>query len=150
MLSTPKREEIDHRTMKLLVGVIALSLANLTSYFSSDSITSIRASYYEVGWSQSILIGFLFAIAAFLLAYNGLSVSEMVLSKIAAVAALGIAMFPCKCDGRDEIIPHVHTVSAATLFLILAYLRTHSNTTFRTMEPATRTRWRPQKRCELR
>jgi hypothetical protein len=118
---TPKREEIDHRTIKLLVGLIALSLANLTSFFAGSSITSISASYYEGGWSQSIFVGFLFAIAAFLLAYNGLSTREMVLSKVAAVAALGVALFPCRCDNRDAIVPYVHSVAAATMFLILAY-----------------------------
>ena len=118
---TPKREEIDHRTIKLLVGLIALSLANLTSFFAGSSITSISASYYEGGWSQSIFVGFLFAIAAFLLAYNGLSTREMVLSKVAALAALGVALFPCRCDNRDEIVPYVHSVAAATMFLILAY-----------------------------
>jgi hypothetical protein len=118
---TPKREEIDHRTIKLLVGLIALSLANLTSFFAGDSITSISAAYHQGGWSQSILVGFLFAIAAFLLAYNGLSFREMVMSKVASLAALGVALFPCECDKRDEIIPYVHAGSAAVMFLILTY-----------------------------
>lgn len=121
MLPTPALPEIDHRTLKLLVGVIALSLANLTSFFAGEGITSISASYYEGGWSQSIFVGFLFAISAFLLAYNGLSRSEMILSKVAGVAALGIALFPCGCDGHEEILPHVHFASAAAMFLVLAY-----------------------------
>jgi hypothetical protein len=121
MLPTPKKEEIDHRTLKLLVGLIALSLGNLTSLFAESKITSISASYCEGGWSQSILVGFLFAIAAFLLAYNGLSRSEMVISKFAAVAALGVALFPTSCKGQPQIIPYVHFGSAAVMFLILAY-----------------------------
>lgn len=121
MLPEPIKEEIDHRTLKLLVGLIALTLGNLTSFFADSKITSISASYYEGGWSQSILVGFLFAIAAFLLAYNGLSRPEMLLSKVAAVAALGVALFPCGCNGHDEIILHVHFGSAAVMFLILAY-----------------------------
>ena len=121
MNSPPKRQEIDHRTIKLIVGIIAISLASLTSAFSSSAITSISASYHETGWSQTIFIGFLFAIAAFLMAYNGLTKAEMVLSKIASLAALGVAMFPCKCDTHDEIIPNIHGVSAGLMFLILAY-----------------------------
>src|SRR4029453_11107877 len=70
MFSAPKQQEINHITIKLVVGIIALSLASLTSFFANSSITSISASYYEGGWSQSIFVGFLFAIAAFLLAYN--------------------------------------------------------------------------------
>lgn len=121
MLSAPRRHEIDHHTMKLIVGLIALSLPFLTSYLAGARITSISAAYYEGGWSQSIFVGFLFAIAAFLLAYNGRSTAETVLSKVAAGAALGVALFPCKCGSHTELLPYVHEVSAATMFLILAY-----------------------------
>lgn len=121
MLSAPKQQEINQLTIKLVVGIIALSLAPLTSFFAKSSITSISASYYETGPSQSIFIGFLFAIAAFLLAYNGFSKTEMLLSKFAAVAALGVALFPCGCDSHIEIVPYVHWISATTMFLILVY-----------------------------
>lgn len=121
MVLTPKHQEIDHRTIKLIVGIIAISLASLTSMFASNSITSISASFHEGGWSQTIFIGFLFAIAAFLMAYNGLTKREMILSKIAALAALGVAMFPCKCGTHTEIITNIHGVSAGLMFLILAY-----------------------------
>lgn len=116
----PKREEIDHRTIKLIVGIVALSLAPLTSILSNFDIMSISASYYEGGWAQSIFVGFLFAIAAFLLAYNGLTFREMVLSKLAALAALGVALYPCEC-GTHTVIPYVHGLSAAVMFLILTY-----------------------------
>jgi hypothetical protein len=116
-----KRQEIDHRTIKLLIGLIAITLPFLTSFFAKNTITSISASYFEGGWAQSIFLGFLFAIAAFMLAYNGESVREMIPAKIAAVAALGVALFPCKCDIHTEIVPYVHGISAAIMFLILAW-----------------------------
>jgi len=127
MLSAPSTPEIDHRTLKLIVGVIALSLAGLTSALTGFSITSISAAYYKGGGSQIVLIGFLFAIAAFLLAYNGRSKREMVLSKIASAAALGVAIVPCHCPGHPESsvfareVPYVHGASAAVMFLILAF-----------------------------
>jgi hypothetical protein len=121
MLPSPHRLEIDHRTIKLLVGIVALSIAPLTSVLAKTSIASISASYYESGWSQSIFIGFLFAIAALLLGYNGYSRTEMVLSKVAAFAGLGVVLFPCDCDGHPQSIPHAHAIFAATMFLILAY-----------------------------
>ena len=121
MLPPPSRREIDHRTLKLIVGVIALSLAFLTWLFARAPITSISASYYAGGWSQAIFIGFLFAIAAFLLAYNGESRSEMISSKVASGAALGVALFPCRCDGHIELAPYVHGASATVMFLILTY-----------------------------
>ena len=121
MLSRPQRPEIAHRTMKLIVGLIALTLANLTSFFAQTAITSISASYYEGGWSQVIFVGFLFAISTFLLAYNGYSTSQMLLSKAAAIAGVCIALFPCGCDSHAEIVPHVHAAAAAVMFGILAY-----------------------------
>lgn len=121
VLPGPKRPEIDHRTIKLIVGVVAISLPALTSVFASSAIPSISESYYEGGWSQSIFVGFLFAIAAFLLAYNGLSRTEMLLSKVASVAALGVALFPCGCGSHVELVPFVHGLSATIMFLILTY-----------------------------
>ncbi|MDB5897388.1 MAG: hypothetical protein JWP22_3483 [Ramlibacter sp.] len=120
-IAQPRRKEIDHRTIKLLVGLIAITLPLLTRVFASSELESISASYYEGGWSESIFVGFLFAIAAFLLAYNGYSTREMVLSKIASIAALGIALFPCKCGAHSELVRGVHAVSAAVMFIILAF-----------------------------
>lgn len=114
------RPEIDSRTIKLIVGLIALGLAPLTSALSPSVIDSISASYYEGGWAQSIFIGFLFAIAAFLLAYNGCSWIEMALSKLAAIAALGVALFPCVCGTHSPPIPWAHGVASALMFGILA------------------------------
>lgn len=121
MTPTPQREEIDPRTLKLIVGVIAISLAILTSAFSSHGLRSISESYYENGWSHSIFIGFLFAIASFLLAYNGVNPKERRLSLIAAVAALGVALFPCDCGHDPNVVPYLHGLSAAAMFIVLAY-----------------------------
>lgn len=117
----PTRVEIDHRTIKLLVGVIAIVLPILVSWLAApDRLTSISASYWVPHWPRSIFIGFLFAIAAFLAAYNGRSTLEMVGSKIAAVASVLIPMFPCGCDGNTQIISGVHYLAAAAMFLVLA------------------------------
>lgn len=113
--------EIDHHTLKLIVGVIALTLAVGTSALAgSPLIESISESYHRGGPARDLFVGSLFAIAAFLLAYNGNSKAEMVLSKHAAVAALGVAMFPCHCGEHVELVPYVHWVSAAVMFGILA------------------------------
>ncbi len=120
MFMAPERREIDHRTMKLVIGLIALTLANVTSLFSSIPITSISASYWQDGWARNFFVGFLFAISSFMLAYNGESRREMFLSKAAALSAFGVAMFPCGCDNHVETIPYVHYVSAAIMFSLLA------------------------------
>ena len=124
MAARPRFPEIDQRTMKLIVGVIALTLPLLTNYFASlaDSpLTSISESYWRGQWPQTIFVGFLFAIASFLIAYNGQSRPEMLFSKIAAGAALGVAMFPCGCNGNPQIIPRLHYICAGVMFAILTY-----------------------------
>lgn len=122
-ITKPKHAEINQRTMKLLVGLIAIVIASATSFVStlSEPLTSISESYFAGDWSRNIFIGFLFAIAAFLLSYNGQTAAHKVFSRIAAMAAVGVAMFPCKCRGDLEIIPYVHYVSAAVMFAILAF-----------------------------
>jgi hypothetical protein len=115
-----QKPEINQYTMKWIVGVIAFSLPFLTNYFSSTPLTSISASYWAGGWSQTIFIGFLFAIASFLLAFDGDSPWEAAISKVAAIAAIGVSMFPCACDGHEEMIRYVHWGSALVMFSILA------------------------------
>lgn len=123
-MGRPLFPEIDQRSMKLIVGVIALSLPVLTNGFASavgEPLDSISESYWRGYWPQTIFVGFLFAIASFLIAYNGKSTREMVAAKLAAAAALGVAMFPCGCGGEEEMIPGLHYVSATVMFAILAY-----------------------------
>ena len=124
MLSSPAYPEINHRTIKLIVGLIALLLAGVTDFLTGGNIESISASYhYGEHWPRNVFVGSLAALSALLVSYNGASRKEMILSKIAAVATLGVALFPCQCgDPANEIIRGVHAASAAVMFLILAYM----------------------------
>jgi hypothetical protein len=106
--------------MKLVIGAIALLIAPLTALFSETTLASISASYHQGGWAQSVFVGFLFAISALLLAHNGRGRAELVLSKGASCASLGVALFPCGCGLTDTIAGKVHWISAAILFLMLA------------------------------
>ncbi|MEZ4550143.1 MAG: hypothetical protein R2874_06620 [Desulfobacterales bacterium] len=110
MVSSQKQTEIDLYSIRLIVGLIAVSLAVLVDYFAPNDLRSISAAYHEGGWSRDVFVGFLFAVSAFLLSYNGRSALQMVLSKIAAFAALGLLQFPCKCGSYPEIIPHMHGI----------------------------------------
>jgi hypothetical protein len=121
MFSAPRRLEIDHRTIKLIVGLVALSMAWLTNRFATAPLTSISAAYWEDTHSRTVFVGFLFAIGAFLLAYNGRSRTQMIAGKVAALAGLCVAWFPCECDCHDVRIRYVHFPAAAAMFLILAF-----------------------------
>jgi Protein of unknown function (DUF998) len=114
-----KLHEIDHHTLKLIVGVISISLGLLTSLLSSVRIESISESYYEIGLARDIFVGFQFAIGSFLLAYNGEGVWEMGLSKLAALSAIGVAVFPCSCGGHPVAVPRMHGIFAGLMFVIL-------------------------------
>jgi hypothetical protein len=47
--------------------------------------------------AAQLFLGCLFIIAGFLISYNGEWQIEQYLSKVAAVAAIGVAVFPCNC-----------------------------------------------------
>jgi hypothetical protein len=121
MASAPARPEIDNHTMKLIAGLIALALGPLTTLLAKEPLESISAAYWAGGVSQIVFVGFLFATAAFFLAYNGETTREMIASKLAAVSALGVALAPCECPGHVVLVTHLHGVSAAVMFLLLTY-----------------------------
>lgn len=115
------KPEINEHALKLIIGLIALFLANLTAWLAVDNIPSISASYYTTDNARNVFVGLLFTISAFLFAYNGHTVWQMFWSKVAAVAAIGIAVFPCDCIPDFKGVPYVHYISAMVMFLILAY-----------------------------
>lgn len=118
---SPRRPEVDHRTIKLMIGVIALGLAPIASLVADGAaLGSISAAYHLGGWPQSTFVGFLFAITALLLAYNGRSVREMRVSKAASIAALVVALFPCACDNPVSTSGKIHWIAAGLMFVLLA------------------------------
>jgi hypothetical protein len=126
MLKPTERPEIDPQTLKFIVGCIAVLLPFVLSALNGGQLPSLSDSFYFGSpgsiygpWSRTIFVGCLYAIGAFLIAYNGQIDLEMHLSKVAAVAAVLVAMFPCNCSGHDEIIEHVHYIAAAVLYLVL-------------------------------
>lgn len=119
-MTGPKSAEIDHRTLRLMIGLIGLLLAAATSLLSEGTILSISQSHCYGGWARDFFVGALFAVAAFMAAYNGFSKKEMWVAKVTAVAAVGVAWFPTKCPTQPEIIPGAHVISAVIMFLMLA------------------------------
>lgn len=115
-----KLNEIDHHVLKFIVGITAIVLGNLSVFLSREALTSISAAYHTRGSARDVFVGLLFAISAFLTAYNGSSLTEMLLSKVAAAAALCVSVFPCECGTGTEIVPYVHYIAAAIMFVVLA------------------------------
>src|SRR4029079_8578946 len=100
-IGAPRKAEIDQYTIKYLVRAIAVGLPRvecLLTGATGDPITSISASFWATGlWPRNIFVGCLFAGAAFLLAYNGLSEAEMWLAKGGGGGGLRGAAFPWGC-----------------------------------------------------
>ena len=110
----------DYKLLRLLVGIIAFALPITVSNLAAAPLPSISASYYTNG--RDIFIGMLFIVGSFLIAYNGHTIPQAVLSKIAGLAAILIALYPTACTGCDEnLSSHIHSWSAVILFLILTY-----------------------------
>lgn len=110
----------DYRTLRFLMGVIALILPIVVSLRSSVPLSSISASYYTE--ARDFLVGLLFFVAAFLFAYKGHTVSEARASNVACLAAILVAVFPTSCDTcASTTSGSIHYASAAILFSILAY-----------------------------
>ena len=123
----PLDTEIDHHTAKFIVGAIALLLAFFTDCLTPGiSISSISLSYHLTDNARNVFVGSLCVISAFLWSYNGYSLFQAVLSKVAALAVAAVAFFPCDCftgrgiDGESTMTGIVHTASAISMFIILA------------------------------
>jgi hypothetical protein len=120
MPSGNRNPVFDYRALRLLVGIIAFLLPIAVPLIASTNLTSISASYYTN--SRDIFVGMLFIVGSFLWAYNGHSTTESVVSKIAGVAAVVIAICPTACDTCDaNSKSYIHYGAAVTLFLLLAY-----------------------------
>jgi len=120
-LGKPKLSEVfEYRTHRLVVGLIAISLPLIVSLVSRVQLTSISASYYTD--ARDWLVGLLFVVSAFLLSYNGHTQRQSIISKFAAIAAAGIAVFPTACKACPASpTTFLHFLSAAALFFSLAY-----------------------------
>lgn len=113
------KPEIDYTTMKLIVGLIAISLSGITASFAKEPLLSISHAYCADGKTRDFFIGFLFAIAALMTAHNGASKHEKIASKVGGMSAVGIALVPTACT-TDPGSPW-HFVFASIMFSILAW-----------------------------
>ncbi len=110
----------DYRALRLLMGIIAFSLAPIVTIISSMSLSSVSASYHTE--ARDVFIGMLFVVSALLWAYNGHTVKEALASKGASVAAILVALCPTSCPTcKSDPTSIVHTVAAIILFATLAY-----------------------------
>lgn len=131
------KREINYKTMRVVVGIIAILLAPLVHFFSGsqEELTSISISYWTD--ARDIFVGSLVAVGFFLFAYNGEGGKadwEFYLSKAACLFAVCVALFPTTGYSNVNVAPawtatlsgalglrptHVHYCAAILLFACL-------------------------------
>ncbi len=135
------RRIVDHKTVRIGIGIVALFMpisVLLFSHVPLENMDSISASYWTD--SRDIFVGCMTAVAFALASYNGMGVcsrdSEYWLSKLAGIGALVVALVPARCKlntscdnpanwvttvvgGYHDLI---HTLFAILLFACLVLL----------------------------
>ncbi|HEY2766066.1 MAG TPA: DUF998 domain-containing protein [Pseudonocardiaceae bacterium] len=99
----------------LIIGKLVIDggglLSSVSDYYYSDM--------------RDVLVGSMCAIGVFLLSYRGYGPIDDLAGDLAAVTAIGVALFPTTPDDHptrtDQIVGGLHIVFAATFFLTLAF-----------------------------
>ena len=89
--------QINHKTMRGIIGIIAIALSPIAFYLSGSDkpLTSISISYWTD--SHDIFVGSLIIVGFFLSSYNGQGKNldwEYYLSRVAGICAVVVAIFP--------------------------------------------------------
>jgi hypothetical protein len=115
-------ELVSYLTLRRVVGVLGVTMPVVVAVWGLALLGPPRllpsiSDYYSLR-TRDVLVGVLFAIAWFLYTYRGYDDRDDVAGNLACVFALGVALFPNSGTRLDRV---VHFVSAASLFLVLAY-----------------------------
>ena len=112
-------QQIDHRVIKLIVGIIAISLASFMQLASGELLHSVSESYHYR--ARDWFVGLLFAVAALFFSFKGENSFERKLTLLASLCAMLVAVAPCACARPTTIIAVFHFPAAAGVFAILGY-----------------------------
>ena len=112
-------QQIDHRIIKLIVGVIAVCLALFMQLASGELLHSISESYHYR--ARDWFVGLLFAVAVLFLSFKGENSRERKLTILASLCAALVAVAPCECGRTAGLISIFHFPAAAGVFAIMGY-----------------------------
>lgn len=127
-------QTINGNTLRYYIGLLALALPSVLIFGSilfgdCESVQGSISAYYHTTM-RDLFVGILAAIAFSMLAYEGYSKVDARAADLAGLMALGVAYFPTSVSTAftvclpSQIVSDVswlHYLSAATLFLILAF-----------------------------
>ena len=122
---------ISYLTLRKTIGVLGISLVPVLviGSFIIDHLingqpaaieTSVSAYYYTS--MRNELEGIIFGIGMFLLCYDGYDLQDSIISKLAGLFGLCIALFPTSpTTEKGDVISVIHYVTAGIFFALLAY-----------------------------
>lgn len=123
-------------TIRRIIGLLGFSLPLmlilLTFLFGNCREFQSSISHYYYTNARDYFVGCLCAVALFLFSYKGYNRKENMLGNLGCLFALCVAFFPTSVDADDlsgciralvsgSTYSFIHFVSAALLFLLLAY-----------------------------
>ncbi|MHA2502913.1 MAG: DUF998 domain-containing protein [Candidatus Kariarchaeaceae archaeon] len=113
---------ISQKKLKVLLGGLGISiptlvyLGNLWIFGVSDVLPSLSSYYYSD--LRDIFVGVFFSIGIFLIAYEGYDTGDRILSTLAGLSCIGLAILPTAPTGEEPtLLNMIHLISAA-LFLL--------------------------------
>jgi hypothetical protein len=157
----PGEEQIHYHTLHQAVGWLGIGLPFVvwfgSLWFSDCATVQPSISHYYYTNMRELLVGVLCAYSLFLFTYKGYSRLDGIVANLAALACLGIAIFPtdvapasgCQQEVVSMIdVPYhraIHLTCAILFFLILAFMSLFLFTRSGHDDPKKRTprkRWR--------
>jgi 4-amino-4-deoxy-L-arabinose transferase-like glycosyltransferase len=128
MLKAPSPQDpvvLSYLALRKAVGIIAIALPFAVSipwYLLHHEIETSISAYFYTGM-RTVFTGSLCAIAMFMLSARGYDWRDEFFGIVAAVCAIGVALFPTSPDSptpHQQDLGIVHYSFAATLFIVLA------------------------------
>lgn len=126
MLESDNKLVIEYLILRKAIGVMAFAIPAViplgAAIFFDNPLQGSLSSYYYTGM-RDVLVGVLWAIGFFLLAYKGYEPQDDIAGDIACVSAIGIAIFPTNKTGSEGFswAAVLHYVFAAIFFFTLIY-----------------------------
>ena len=126
---------ISYLMLRKTIGILGLAfpialIIGSVAFFGCQEVQGSISAYYHTDM-RNLFVGVLCAIGLFLFTYTGYDSTDATAGNIACMFALGVAFFPTSFGGPvtacipklipGGIISTIHFISAAGLFLTLAY-----------------------------
>lgn len=123
---------ISYMTLRKAVGILGMSLGFIAVLggliFGSGEIEESFSKYYLTNM-RDIFVGVLFISGAFLLAYKGYDKVDNIVTNIAGISAIGVAIFPVEVTDPNNLFnlnqfwtEALHLITAIFFFVALSYM----------------------------